>query len=183
MRTSPDTFPYVLDETFDSMRATEMAPALLGKLLCRRYLSPEGVETIFRHRITETECYFGESDTACHASHGKTARNRIMYEAGGVAYIYLCYGIHSLLNVVSGEKDFPEAVLIRGVEGYNGPGKLTRGMKIDGSLNGTSLLSADCLWIEDDGCVPAYQTARRVGIDYASEPYKSIPWRYILKNN
>ena len=102
-----------------------MAPALLGKLLCRRV-----DDKIIKYRITETECYFGEDDTACHAHKGKTERTKIMYHEGGVAYVYLCYGLHSMLNVVSGIEDFPEAVLIRGVEGYNGPGKLTKALEI-----------------------------------------------------
>jgi len=96
--------------------AVQLAPFLLGKTLCRRIGSE-----IIRLRITETEAYAGESDTACHAHKGKTPRTAIMYESGGVAYIYLCYGIHNLLNVVAANVNEPEAVLIRGVEGLSGP--------------------------------------------------------------
>ena len=74
-----------------------MAPALLGKLLCRKIDNE-----IIKYRITETECYFGEEDTACHAHKGKTERTKVMYHEGGVAYVYLCYGLHSMFNVVSG---------------------------------------------------------------------------------
>ena len=166
------------------MRAPELAPALLGKLLCRRIslnsLSGSD-EIVIKRRITETECYFGEKDTACHASKGRTARTDIMYHEGGVAYIYLCYGIHSLINVVSGPKDFPEAVLIRGVDGYDGPGKLTKAMNIDVSLNGRSFIMSDDLWIEDDGTSVSFTTDKRVGIDYATDEYKNINWRFITK--
>lgn len=164
-----------LDNTFYSKRAPEMAPSLLGKLLCRRINNE-----VIKYRITETECYFGEEDTACHAHRGKTERTKIMYHQGGVAYVYLCYGIHSLLNVVSGPEDFPEAVLIRGVEGYEGPGKLTKALKIDRSLNGEDLIVSENLWIEDDGYKAEYKTDKRVGIDYATEEYKNILWRYIM---
>ena len=155
--------------------ATELAPDLIGKLLCRR--TSEG---ILKYRIMETECYYSEEDTACHASKGKTERTKVLYEKGGTAYVYLCYGMHSLFNVVTGKEGFPEAVLIRGVEGYNGPGKLTKAMQIDKSLNGEDLTVSKQLWIEDDGMRPAYQSAKRVGIDYATEEYRNILWRYLI---
>lgn len=158
-----------------------MAPSLIGKLLCRRIVE-EGVERIIKLRITETECYFGEDDTACHAHKGRTERTKVMYREGGVAYVYLCYGIHSLLNIVSGPGDFPEAVLIRGVEGYSGPGKLTKALHIDRSLNGEDLILSNDLWIEDDGHKAEYETGKRIGIDYATEEYRNILWRYSLKN-
>jgi DNA-3-methyladenine glycosylase len=163
-----------LSDDFYIKSAIELAPRLLGKLLCRK-LNDE----VFKYRITETEAYYGEDDTACHAHKGKTQRTKIMYEQGGQAYIYLCYGIHNLLNIVSGEKDFPEAVLIRGVDGYDGPGKLTKALKIERSLNGENLSKSDNLWLEDDGYMPKYKTAKRVGIDYATEEYKNKLWRFI----
>lgn len=155
--------------------ATQLAPELLGRLLCRK--TEQG---ILKYRIMETECYFGEEDTACHASKGKTDRTKVLYEKGGTAYIYLCYGIHSLFNVVSGREGHPEAVLIRGVTGYNGPGKLTRAMEIGRDLNGEDMVTSDRLWLEDDGCRPEYITAKRVGIDYATEEYRDILWRFIV---
>lgn len=160
-----------------SRPATVLAPELLGKLLCRK--TDRGT---FKYRIMETECYFGEEDTACHASKGKTERTKVLYEKGGTAYVYLCYGIHSLFNVVSGKEGHPEAVLIRGVVGYNGPGKLTRAMEIDRSLTGEDMTDSDRLWLEDDGCRPAYVTAKRVGIDYATEEYRDILWRFIVED-
>ena len=157
--------------------AVTLAQALPGKLLCRKT-----GRKIQKLRITETEAYYGEEDTACHAHKGKTERTAIMYEEGGHAYIYLCYGVHWLLNVVSGRKGFPEAVLIRGVEGFNGPGKLTKQMQIDKSLNGKDLSESKQLWIEDDGSSPAITAAKRVGIEYASEKDKNRLWRFTVKN-
>lgn len=157
--------------------ATELASDLIGKLLCRR--TEDGV---IRYRITETECYYSEQDTACHASKGKTERTKILYEQGGTAYVYLCYGIHSLFNVVTGKEGFPEAVLIRGVEGYNGPGKVTKAMAIDRRLNGIDMVTSQELWIEDDGARPEFIADKRVGIDYATKEYRDILWRYIIQD-
>ena len=163
-----------LDKTFYTRPATELAPLLLDKLLCRQ--TENGIE---RRRITETECYFGEDDTACHASKGKTQRTKVMYEAGGVAYIYLCYGIHYLLNVVTGAEGHPEAVLIRGVEGAAGPGLVTKALSIDKSLNAENLCESDKLWLEDNGRKSSYKTSKRIGIDYADEKDKNRLWRFI----
>ena len=164
-----------LGRRYLSQPATALAPELIGKLLCRK--TSEGV---LRYRIMETECYFGEEDTACHASKGKTPRTKILYEKGGTSYVYLCYGMHSLFNVVTGKEGHPEAVLIRGVSGYNGPGKLTRAMSIDRELNGEDMVHSDRLWLEDDGYQAKYITAKRVGIDYATPEYRDILWRYIM---
>lgn len=160
-----------------SQPATILAADLIGKILCRR--TDAG---ILKYRIAETECYYSEQDTACHASRGKTERTKVLYEKGGTAYVYLCYGIHSLFNVVTGKEGFPEAVLIRGVEGYNGPGKVTKAMSIDRGLNGIDLVTSKELWIEDDGARPQYTAAKRVGIDYATPEYRDVFWRYIIQD-
>ena len=170
--------PKKLNEDFYNDSAVNLAPKLLGKLLCRRV---DG--EIKKIRITETEAYYGEQDTACHAHKGKTERTKIMYRNGGVAYIYLCYGIHYMLNIVTGVEGFPEAVLIRGVEGLIGPGRLTKALKIDKTLNGEDLVSSELLWIEDDGYIPNYDATPRVGINYATEEYKNIQWRFIVNNS
>jgi len=159
---------------FYKQSAVELAPLLLGKILCRKTDSGD----IVRLAITETEAYAGESDTACHAHKGKTPRTAVMYEQGGVAYIYLCYGIHYLLNVVVAGINEPEAVLVRGLEGINGPGRLTKALKIDKSLNGVSFLSSAELWLED-GPQPGFATTPRIGINYASEEDKARLWRFI----
>lgn len=157
-----------------NLPANEAAPALLGKLLCRKI-----GESIQKLRITETEAYCGEEDTACHAHRGKTKRNEVLYREPGTAYVYLCYGIHSLLNVVTMPKGVPHAVLIRGVEGFSGPGKLTKALDINLSLNGENLITSDRLWIEDDGTNFDYKTTPRVGIDYATPKYRDINWRFV----
>ena len=164
-----------LGRAFYRQPAPELAPRLLGKWLCRR----SGRRTL-RLRITETEAYYGEADTACHARRGRTPRTDIMYAAGGHAYIYLCYGMHEMLNVVSGAADFPEAVLIRGVEGADGPGRLTRALGITRGLNREDLTVSKRLWIEDDGTAVAFTTAPRIGIAYASARDRRRRWRFAV---
>ena len=109
-----------------------VAPELVGRILVRRL--PDG--TLLRARITETEAYRGEQDTACHASRGRTRRTEVLYHDGGTIYVYLCYGMHWMLNIVTGHADEPQAVLIRAcADGANGPGKLTRRLQIDKAFN------------------------------------------------
>lgn len=166
-----------LNPDYFKLPATELAPLLLGKLLC---VSKDGVVSVIR--ITETEAYFGEEDTACHAHKGRTPRTEILYSAGGRVYVYLCYGIHSLMNIISGEEGHPEGVLIRGVEGYNGPGKLTKHLGIDRTFNNMNVIDSDVIWISDDGYVPKkILTSARIGIDYASEEFRYKPWRFYIE--
>ena len=128
-------------------------------------------------RISETEAYIGESDTACHAHKGKTKRTEVMYMQAGTIYIYLCYGVHWLLNIVTGEEEQPEAVLIRACVDAAGPGKLTKRLGITGNLNRKSILG-DELWIEDDGYRCAISEDKRVGIGYASQEDQDRLWRF-----
>lgn len=167
----------ILTEEYFLQSALCLAPSLVGKLLCRE-LDGE----IVKRRILETECYFGEEDTACHAHKGRTPRTDVMYMSGGRAYVYLCYGIHDLLNVTTGPDGHPEAVLIRGVEGAMGPGRLTKLLRIDRHLNRCPLTRESCLWIEDDGFVPKIEMLPRVGIGYASQEDQDKLWRYVLKS-
>ena len=148
----------------------EVARDLVGKVL---------VHNGQKLRISETEAYCGESDTACHASKGRTKRTEVMYMDAGTVYIYLCYGMHWMLNIVTGETNQPEAVLIRACVEANGPGKLTKALGITGQLNRKSILE-DELWIEDDGFCCEIQTDKRVGIGYASQEDQDRPWRFIL---
>ena len=158
--------------------AVTAAKLLLGKWLCRRL--PNG--SVLKVRIVETEAYCGEGDTACHAHCGKTERNAPMYEAGGIAYIYLCYGMHNLLNVVTGLKDSPEAVLIRGVEGAVGPGRVTKFLQIDRTLNREPLATSPRLWIEDGGTdPPRFKSTPRIGIAYATKRDQDRKWRYVVE--
>ena len=109
-----------------------VAQDLVGKILARRL--PDG--SILRLRIWETEAYCGQEDTACHAHRGRTKRTEVLYADAGTVYVYLCYGIHWLVNIVTGDREEPQAVLIRACEGAQGPGKLTKALKITGALNG-----------------------------------------------
>ena len=165
-----------LDYDFYHRSCPEVARDLVGKVLVR---CVDGQE--YRLRITETECYCGEDDTACHAHKGRTRRTEVMYASAGTLYVYLCYGVHWLLNIVTGEENHPEAVLIRACEGkQNGPGKLTKALQITGQLNRGSILG-DELWVEDDGHLCAVVTDTRVGIGYASEADQSRLWRFKLQ--
>lgn len=158
-------------------RTVALARHLVGKILARR--RPDG--TVARHRITEVEAYDGENDRACHASKGRTKRTEVMYRPGGVWYVYLCYGVHEMLNLVTGPADYPAAVLIRGVEGISGPGRLTRRLAIDRRLNGADAIRVSGLWIEDDGLKPprgALRTGPRIGVDYAGPEWAGKPWRF-----
>lgn len=164
-------------KVFQEKDTVPLARWLLGKTLVRR--RPEG--SVTRHVITETEAYHGERDLACHASKGRTARTDVMYRAGGLWYVYLCYGVHEMLNLVCGPEGFPCAILLRGVHDATGPGRLTRGLGIGRTLNGLPALPASGLWIEDDGLKvarSAVQVGPRVGVDYAGPLWAAKPWRF-----
>lgn len=168
----------ILEKDYFCKSAISLAPDLVGKLLCRR--SEDG--SVIKARICETECYFGEEDTACHAHKGKTERTKPMYEDGGITYVYLCYGIHSLLNIVTGNEGHPEAVLIRGVEGAVGPGRATKLLKITLRDNALPLTEESGIWIEDDGAkAPKLERLPRVGIDYAEKRDRDRKWRFVAK--
>ena len=156
--------------------AVTVAKTLVGAWLCRRMADG----TVMRRRITETEAYCGEEDTACHAHKGRTPRTDVMYSSGGCAYIYLCYGMHEMLNVVTGREGRPEAVLVRGVEGAQGPGRLTKLLQIDRSLNREDLNASERLWIESDGLRVKFTAAPRIGIAYASKRDQNRKWRFLL---
>ncbi len=166
-----------LPKSFFTNDAVTVARLLLGKTLVRQWENGE----ISRYRISETEAYLGEEDLACHASKGRTARTDIMYHEGGVIYVYLIYGMYWMLNVVTGEVNHAQAVLIRGIDSIKGSGKTGRELKIDKSFYGESLLTSERLWIEDAPEVSDFTTAPRVGIDYAGEIWKNKPWRFISK--
>lgn len=166
----------VIDSDFYSRDCLEAAPRLVGKILARAY----GGE-ILRLRITEAEAYRGAADTACHASRGMTARNRVLWAAPGTVYVYLCYGIHWMLNAITGAEGEPQGVLIRACEGQPGPGRLTKYLHIDGSLNEKRFSPADGIWLEDDGLRPEIGAERRVGIGYASPEDQARLWRFVMK--
>jgi DNA-3-methyladenine glycosylase len=159
-----------------SRQTLAVARWLLGKILVRT--TPSGR---FAGVICEVEAYNGERDLACHASKGRTARTEVMYGPGGVWYVYLCYGIHEMLNLVTGPAEYPAAILIRGVEGIVGPGRLTKKLEIGRALNGLSALPASGLHLEDhDIDVPRrlITVGPRVGVDYAGPIWAAKPWRF-----
>jgi DNA-3-methyladenine glycosylase (3mg) len=166
-----------LEHSFFQRDVLEVAPDLVGKILVRKF--DDG--SVSRYRIVETEAYRGEEDLACHASKGRTPRTEVMYHGGGKVYVYLIYGMYQMLNFVTSGENIPQAVLIRGIEGFIGPGKLTRHLQIDKSFYGEDLSTSDRIWVETDGKAFGYRTDTRVGIDYAGE-WKDKPWRFILSS-
>ncbi len=152
-----------------------VAPGLLGKLLTRKFSNGN----IEKYIITEVEAYSAPHDLACHASKGRTSRTEVMFRQGGLVYVYLIYGIYWMLNIVTGEEGDASAVLIRGVEGISGPGRVGRTLQLDKSFYGECLLTSDRIWIENSTISLQYQELPRVGINYAGEPWTSKPWRFL----
>lgn len=170
----------IVKRDFYDQPTVRVARELLGCFLVRKYRGK-----ILRARITETEAYRGEYDLACHASRGRTGRTEIMYGQAGHAYIYLVYGMHQMINVVTEKKDFPSAVLIRavGLEGkkpaLNGPGKVTKFFHIDKTLNGHDLTHGEKLWLEcpkNKGKLKIIRSPR-IGVDYAGH-CKAWKWNF-----
>lgn len=165
-----------LKRDFFTRDVLEVAPQLLGKALVTRLKNGE----IKKYIISETEAYRGAEDKACHASKGRTRRTEVMYHEGGRLYVYFVYGVHWMLNIVTAGEGNPQAVLIRGLENFPGPGRVTKALGIDRSFYGEDLTTSDRIWIEDQGVRPAFKTGARIGIDYAGEFWKLKPWRYYL---
>lgn len=177
-----------------------IAKELLGKVLCTQF---DGIKT--SGIIVETEAYNGRTDKACHSHiHGKTERTRIMFGKPGFAYVYLCYGIHHLFNVVTNKEGFADAVLIRAIEPLEGidkilqrrkktklersvgggPGIASQALGITTKNYGFDLLG-DEIWIEDHGKDISNSqiiASPRVGVDYAGEDAK-LPWRFRVEDN
>ncbi|MEC5174766.1 DNA-3-methyladenine glycosylase [Chryseobacterium nepalense] len=187
-------------EYFQNKDVIFLAQDLLGKIL---FTKKNG--EITAGIISETEAYFGEEDKASHAYGGRrTLRTEAMYQPGGYSYIYLCYGIHHLFNIVVSLKNDPKSVLIRSVEPYqgfsvienrrnrpssdkyisSGPGSVCKALGIDMTFNKKPLTGED-IWIEDSGL--QYRTediasTSRIGVAYADE-HAQLPLRFYLKNN
>lgn len=186
---------------YQSMDVIRLSKELIGKKLVSCF---DGKKT--SGIIVETEAYLGEIDRASHA-YGlrRTARTEIMFQEGGVAYVYLCYGIHYLFNVVVSPKDIPHAILIRGIEPVEGidrmlkrchkarldktltagPGSLTRALGITTKETGISLIRNTPVWIEDSkNVIPPEEilSSTRIGVDYAKED-ALLPYRFLLKGN
>ncbi|MGC8751183.1 DNA-3-methyladenine glycosylase [Hydrotalea sp.] len=183
-----------------NMHVTDVAKSLLGKLLITHFH-----QQLTIGRIVETEAYNGVEDRASHAFGGRyTPRTKTMYAQGGCAYVYLCYGIHEMFNVVTGNENTPHAILIRAIEPIaglaimqqrmkknkadysigRGPGNVTKALGINRQHNGWLLTGKD-LYIADDGfkVMPDdIMVTQRIGVDYAGED-ALLPYRFFLKNN
>ena len=171
--------PQVLPPAFFALPAEEVALALLGKTLVRR----RG-KRLEAFGITETEAYIGPEDLACHAARGRTQRTEVMFGSAGRFYVYLVYGMHWMLNVVTGEVGHPAAVLIRGAGALEGPGRLTKALAITGALNGKPAAERTGLWIGDSGETPqagAILRTARIGVDYAGPIWAAKEYRFVLK--
>ena len=191
-----------LDREFYKQDAVSAAKNLLGKLLIR-----EIEDELIITKIVETEAYLGAEDKASHAfANNRTERTKVMFKEGGYAYIYLIYGMHYLLNIVTGKENSPEAVLIRALEpleGFdllkknrkiksekladltNGPGKLTQALNIDKRFNNYDLVEGDILYLGEDSEnkeSPVIKSAKRINIDYAEE-YKYKEWRFYINDS
>lgn len=167
----------MLPRSFFARPAPDVARDLLGKELVRRL--PDG--RLLRTAITETEAYEGFEDQASHAHRGKTPRNAVMFGPPGHIYLYLCYGMHWLLNITTGPENHPAAVLIRGCTLAAGPGRLTRALHLGKAENLLPLGTKSGLWLNHRSGVPETEilTTPRIGIDYAGAPWKQIPWRFL----
>jgi DNA-3-methyladenine glycosylase len=163
-----------LNRSFFTRDVLDVAPNLLGSYLVLSH--PNG--NLARYMITEVEAYRGKEDLACHASKRRSKRTEVMYSQGGHVYIYLIYGMHWMFNVVTSVEDVPQAVLVRGLYGYNGPGRLTRNLGIDKSFYGEDLVNSQRIWIEKGEINTAYQTGPRIGVEYAGDFWANKPWRF-----
>ena len=187
-------------EFYEGDDPVPIARALLGKVLCTNF---DGKLT--SGMIVETEAYNGRNDKACHSHvHGKTDRTKIMFGQPGIAYVYLCYGIHHLFNVVTNKKGFADAILIRGIEPLDGieiilnrrnksklersvgggPGITSQALGITTQNYGEDLCGNN-IWIEDRGIIIKQSqiiASPRVGVEYAGEDAQ-LPWRFRIKHN
>lgn len=166
----------VLGQDFFARPTDIVARELLGNFLVRRRGGNE-----MRSIIIETEAYDGLLDSASHARFGPTKRNEPMFGPPGHWYVYFCYGVHWMLNVTTREKGYPAAILLRGVLGAPGPGRLTRHFDIDGSFSTLPVTPDSGLWIERGVVVPSskIRTGPRIGVGYAGE-WAEKPLRFYL---
>lgn len=161
---------------FFNRPAAKVARDLVGKAVVRQ----RGEETR-SFTITETEAYEGAHDLACHSSRGRTARTEVMFGPGGRFYIYRIYGLHWMLNIVTGDANEAAAVLVRGVEGVSGPGRVAAALQVDASLRGLEAIPASGLWFEELPEEKRFRVARtaRIGIDYAGPIWIAKKLRFV----
>ncbi len=164
----------VLDKSFFNRSTHAVARELMGKMLVRQ----KG-KKIIRSKITEVEVYDGFADQASHASRGKTKRNIPMFNNAGRWYVYLVYGMHWMLNIVTREKGYPAAILIRGVEGILGPARVTKALGVSNIFNNRKAEIKTGLWIEEGAVTEKMRITRtaRIGVDYAGPVWANKKWR------
>ncbi len=164
-----------LGEEFFMKDVLEVAPGFIGKKIVRVFEDGSKGEFI----ITEVEAYCGEEDLACHASKGRTKRTEVMYHKGGKVYVYLVYGMYWMLNFVVGAEGVPQAVLIRGVKGISGPGRVGKRLMLNKTFYGENLLTSNRLWVESGSTQDLIiHVSKRIGIDYAGEIWANKPYRF-----
>ncbi|MEK7626804.1 MAG: DNA-3-methyladenine glycosylase, partial [Patescibacteria group bacterium] len=152
---------------------------LLGKYIVRKWRGK-----IISAMITEVEAYDGLKDKASHASRGITLRNKIMFGPAGCWYVYFTYGMHWMLNIVTGKEGYPAAVLIRGLEEINGPARVTKFLHIDKKLNGKKADKRSGLWIEESKTLrvrPRIKKSPRIGVDYAGPIWSKKHYRFYIE--
>lgn len=178
----PNSGQAILQRAYFAQPTLRVARSLIGKYLVRVI---DG--RMLAGKIIEVKAYVGSEDKACHASKGRTQRTGVMFGPGGVAYVYLIYGMYHCLNVVTEREEFPSAVLIRAIEIdgelIDGPGRLCRALQIDRRLNYADLTAGESLWFEDRGILVErgdVEAHPRIGIDYAGEWAKKL-WRFRLR--
>lgn len=168
----------MLKKEFFKRSAIVVARDLVGKVLVRKISNK-----ILRFKIVETEAYEGSKDLASHASRGQTQRNTPMFGEAGTIYVYFTYGMHHMLNIVCARVGHPSAVLIRGLQGVVGPGRLTKKLEINKDLNNKKLGKASGLWVEQGGVgeekIKILRTPR-IGIDYSGPIWSKKLYRFVL---
>lgn len=168
----------ILPNEFYNRPTLDVTRDLLGKYLVRRF--EDGRETALP--IHEVEAYDGFDDRASHASRGVTPRTSVMYGPPGFFYVYFCYGIHWLLNIVVGPEEYPAAILIRGAGAYSGPARLTKALGIDGDYNRREAKQSENLWFEDRGTrlgTKEISRTPRIGVAYAGPEWSAKPYRFL----
>jgi DNA-3-methyladenine glycosylase len=174
---STEGMPRVItSRELEQKNTVALARWLLGKVLVRQGIAGREI-----HQITEVEAYHGESDLACHARKGRTKRTEVMYQSGGRWYVYLCYGVHEMLNLVTGPAGQPSAVLIRGLEKVSGPGRLTKRLGLTRALNNQPASPESGLYLENHGVVVSprhIKSGPRIGVAYAGPVWSAKPWRF-----
>ncbi len=168
----------ILPVDFFARPAPVVAEELLGKYIVTHIdTKPTGF------MIVETEAYEGVDDLASHASRGLTPRTTVMFGPPGHFYVYLIYGIHQMVNVVTHKKGIPSAVLIRGVEGASGPGRVTKFLNITKAHNTLKAAKKTGVWFEDRGVganASEIKRTPRIGVEYAGPHWSQKPWRFVL---